>query len=216
MIRSVKESTIPRPYRLCQRKAATDETRTRILTAVRELLMVRGGFSGFTIDAVASQAGVARMTVYYQFGSKVGLLEALCDSLAIRGGIEQLRGVFEKPDPLDALAEWIALFARFWESDRLVLRRLNGWSTLDPDLEEVLRGRGERRRHGARILVERLIEEHGHPAPKAFHEAVDILYTLTSFETFDMLAGATRSPVEIVPLVRRLVHAGLGIEGKET
>ena len=31
------------------------------------------------IDAVARQAGVARMTVYYQFESKKGLLEALLD-----------------------------------------------------------------------------------------------------------------------------------------
>jgi AcrR family transcriptional regulator len=209
-----QEFMSPRPYRLCRRKAASDETRTRILTAVRQLLMVRGGFTGFTIDAVARQAGVARMTVYYQFGSKVGLLEALCDSLALRGGIEQLGGVFEKPEPLDALAEWIALFARFWDSDRLVIRRLNGLSALDPELEQVLRGRGERRRHGTRVLVGRLIEEHGHPAPEAFHEAVDLVYTRTSFETFDTLAGATRSPVEVVPLVQRLVRAALGLEGE--
>ncbi|HWG43774.1 MAG TPA: TetR/AcrR family transcriptional regulator [Gemmataceae bacterium] len=202
----------PRPYRLHQRKAAAEETRTRILTAVRELLMVRGGFTGFTIDAVARQAGVARMTVYYQFGSKVGLLEALCDFLAVRGGIEQLGGVFEKAEALDALAEFIALFARFWDSDRLVIRRLGCLSALDPELEEVLRGRAERRRQGARAIVGRLIEEHGRPLPEAFHEAVDLVYTLTSFETFDTLAGATRSPVEVAPLVQRLLRAALGLE----
>jgi AcrR family transcriptional regulator len=75
-----------------------------------------GGFSDFTIDAVVRRAGVARMTVYYQFGSKVELLETLCDSLAILGGMEQLAAAFQRPEPLDALAEFIATFGRFWDS----------------------------------------------------------------------------------------------------
>ena len=62
----------PRPYRLGQRQVLTEQTRERILTATRELLMTSDGFSGFSIDAVARQADVARMTVYHQFGSKLG------------------------------------------------------------------------------------------------------------------------------------------------
>ena len=77
----------PRPYRLGQRQAATDETRARILAAARELLAASDGLTGFSIEAVARQADVARMTVYYQFGSKPGLLEALFDDLAARGQI---------------------------------------------------------------------------------------------------------------------------------
>ena len=84
----------PRPYRLGQRQATTEQTRARIIAAARELLVARKGFSGFSIDAVA------RMTVYYQFGSKIGLLEALSDSLAAHGGLEQLAAAFRCPDPL--------------------------------------------------------------------------------------------------------------------
>src|SRR5713226_4068485 len=76
----------PRPYGLGQRQATTEQTRARIINAARELLAESSGFSGFSIDAVARQADVARMTVYHQFGSKIGLLEALCDSLAIYVG----------------------------------------------------------------------------------------------------------------------------------
>src|SRR5262249_35010278 len=72
-------SMSPRPYRLGQRQAAAEQTRARILAAARELLVASAGFSGFSVEAVARQAGVARMTVYYQFGSKPGLLEALYD-----------------------------------------------------------------------------------------------------------------------------------------
>src|SRR5438034_7095657 len=77
----------PRPYRLGQRQVAADETRSRILNAARAQLETEVSFS---IDAVARRADVARMTVYYQFGSRRGLLEALFDDLAVRGGIPQL------------------------------------------------------------------------------------------------------------------------------
>src|SRR6266702_5957047 len=97
----------PRPYRLGQRQANTEQTRARIIHAARELLMASDGFSSFSIDAVARQADVARMTVYHQFGSKSGLLEALCDALAASGGMEQLAPVFRQPEPLEALKQYI-------------------------------------------------------------------------------------------------------------
>jgi AcrR family transcriptional regulator len=204
----------PRPYQLGRRKEAAEQTRERILAATRDLLAKPGGLSGFTIDAVARQAGVARMTVYYQFGSKSGLLEALCDQLALRGGIQQMGNVFREPDPLAALDKLIAVFGGFWESDRLVIRRLNSLSSLDPELEVVLRGRIERRRQGASALVGRLTEKFDRPPPASFHESVAILQTLVSFEFFDCLAGTTRGPLEVVPLVQRLARAALGLPGE--
>jgi AcrR family transcriptional regulator len=200
----------PRPYRLGQRQATTEQTRTRIITAARQLLMTADGFS---IDAVARQADVARMTVYHQFGSKIGLLEALCDSLAMSGGMEQLASAFCQPEPLDALDTYIAVFGRFWQSDRLVTRRLRGLAALDADFEQVIRARDERRRQGLRVIVRRLVEEHGRPEPSAFDEVVDVLYTLLSFECFDTLAGPTRSIEEVVPIVQQLARAALDLKG---
>lgn len=200
----------PRPYRLGRRKAASEQTRERILAAAHDLLAAPRGLSAFTIDAVAKQAGVARMTIYYQFGSKSGLLEALCDALALRGGIQQMGNVYRESDPLAALDQFIAVFGGFWESDRLVIRRLSSLGGLDPELERVLRGRGERRRQHASTLVGRLTETYGRPAAASFHESVAILLTLTGFETFDSLAGPTRGPLEVVPVVQRLARAALG------
>jgi len=201
----------PRPYRLGQRQATTEQTHARILTAARELLMAADGFSGFSIDAVARKADVARMTVYHQFGSKIGLLEALSDSLAAYGGMEHLANAFRRPEPLDALDEFITVFSGFWNADRLVMRRLRALATLDPDFEQVVRARDERRRHGLRVIAGRLVEKYGRPAPEAFDEAVDVLYTLLSFESFDTLAGPTRSIEEVTLVVRRLAHAALGL-----
>jgi AcrR family transcriptional regulator len=210
----VKPSMIPRPYQLGRRKEASEQTRQRILQAARDLLAAPRGLSAFTIDAVAKRAGVARMTIYYQFGSKSGLLESLCDSLAIRGGIQQMCNVFVQTDPLAALDQFIAVFGGFWDSDRLVLRRLNSLSALDPELERVLRGRGERRRQHASALVGRLTETLGRPALESFHDSVAILVTLTSFETFDSLAGPKRSPASVIPVIQRFARAALGLEGE--
>src|SRR6266852_6051769 len=164
----------PRPYRLGQRQAATEQTRARILTAARELLAESSGFSGFSIDTVAHKADVARMTIYHQFGSKIGLLEALSDFLAAYGGMEQL-------------------------------------AALDPDFEHVIRARDERRRQGLGVIVRRLAEQHGQPAPEALDEVINVLFTLIGFECFDTLAGPTRSIQEVAPVVQQLAHAAIGL-----
>ncbi len=203
----------PRPYQLGQRQAAADETRARILAAARELLVSSAGFAGFSMEAVARQADVARMTVYHQFGSKVGLLEALMDDLAARGQMDRLAAAFHQPEALDALDMFIAAFGRFWSSDRLAVRRLRGLATLDPEIEQALRVRDEWRRQGLRVIMQRIAESYGRPAPEAVDEAIDLLFTLTSFETFDTLAGAARTPEAVIPQVQRLARAALGIGG---
>jgi AcrR family transcriptional regulator len=202
----------PRPYRLGQRQATTEQTRARIINAARELLAESSGFSGFSIDAVARQADVARMTVYHQFGSKIGLLEALSDSLAAHGGMEHLADAFRRPEPLDALDEYITVFSRFWSADRLVMRRLRALAALDPDFEHVIRTRDEWRRQGLRVIVQRFAEKHGGPAPEALDEAINVLFTLIGFECFDTLAGPTRSIEEVTPMIQRLARAALGLD----
>jgi AcrR family transcriptional regulator len=202
----------PRPYRLGQRQATTEQTRARIINAARELLAESSSFSGFSIDAVARQADVARMTVYHQFGSKIGLLEALSDSLAAHGGMEHLADAFRRPEPLDALDEYITVFGRFWSADRLVMRRLRALAALDPDFEHVIRTRDEWRRQGLRVIVQRFAEKHGRPAPEALDEAINVLFTLIGFECFDTLAGPTRSIEEVAPMMQRLARAALGLD----
>src|SRR3989441_8313157 len=193
----------PRPYRLGQRQVAADETRARILAAARDQLEEETSFS---IDAVARRADVARMTVYYQFGSKRGLLEAVFDSLAARGGLRGLPSAFQQIDPRVALDGLIDVFARFWSSDRLVLRRLRAMAALDPELDEVLRERNEGRRQGLRVILSRL-DSHGDSKRKATSDLIDVLFALTSFENFDVLAGPERTPEQVAPLLKRAAAA---------
>ena len=202
----------PRPYQLGQRQAASEQTRSRVQHAARALLMESTSFSGFSIEAVARRADVARMTIYHQFSSKIGLLEAICDSLAVAGEMEQLASAFRQPDPREGLDEYIRIFGHFWEADRPVTRRLRGLATLDPDFEQVIQARDERRRKGLRVLVQRIVGEQDHADPEALDEKVTLLFALLSFECFEALAGPTRRLEEVVPLVCRLAHAVLGLE----
>ena len=191
----------PRPYRLGQRQVAADENRSRILNAAREQLEEEASFS---IDAVARRADVARMTVYYQFGSRRGLLEALFDDLAARGGIPQLPSAFQEPDPMVALNRLIEIFAHFWTSARVVHRRLRAIAVLDPELLQALVDRNELRRRGLRVILSRTP---GIVGSQPIDELVDLLFVLSSFESFDMLAGSDRTPDEVVPMVKQAAAA---------
>src|SRR5687767_223693 len=135
------------------------------VSSVESLLASHDGSSRFSMEEVARRAGVARMTVYHQFGSLRGLLEGLCDSLAVAGGMTQLADAFRNPDPLKGLDHFVSVFMRFWESDRQVRRGLGAMAVLEPDIAAVLEERSGWRRKGLRVLLERLAKQTGRPKP---------------------------------------------------
>jgi AcrR family transcriptional regulator len=193
----------PRAYDLGRRRDQIAENRRRVLDAARALLGESTAYTAFTVDAIAKQADVARATVYYQFGSKTGVLEALCDELAEAGELSRLGQAFAEPDPQQALHLFVAAFARFWATDRTVTRRQRALAALDPEVGTVIKARDERRQAGLAVLIGRLVA----PAP----HLVQVLYTLTSFETFDSLAGPSPDPALAAALIVHL--AGLVLAG---
>jgi AcrR family transcriptional regulator len=201
----------PRPYDLGRRQDQIDENRRNVLDAARALLAQATTYSAFTVDAVARRADVARATVYYQFGSKTGLLEALCDALAEAGQMAELSTAFTEPDPLQAIVLFIAVFARFWAADRLVMRRLRALAALDPDVGAVIGARDDRNRTGLEMIVARIAAQPDITISIRSEDAVRILHTLTSFETYDSLAGDDGEPADVVPLVTELAGAALGV-----
>jgi AcrR family transcriptional regulator len=200
----------PRTYQLGRRQAATDKTRERILAAARKLLLAEN-FSAFTMEAVARAADVSRLTIYYQFDSKTGLLEALYGHIAKQGGMESLAEVFRKGgDPIQTLRDFIEVFVRFWESNRDVIRRLHALGAIDSEIGQGLRARNERRRNGLRVIVERYCRVY--PPLTSLQEpvAIDTLHMLTSFETFDALSGIGRSFAEVIEIIRKMAYRAIG------
>jgi AcrR family transcriptional regulator len=205
----------PRRYRMGRRSAAADKTRTRILGGTQELLASPKGVSEFSIDAVARKAGVARMTVYYQFASKAGLLEALYDRLLARHDSEPATGGVRNQDSLAALLEFIDGYIRVWSSDRVVIRRVHALAALDPALAQCVQTRSARRHHELEAILKRVRGQYGHPGFSKFSEALEIISMLTSFETYDQLAGASRRPGDVGDAIKRLALAAVVLHGAE-
>lgn len=195
----------PRPYQLGKRQAQVDEARRRVLGAARELLARSDSYTAFTVEAVAKRADVARATVYYQFGSKTGLLEAVCDDLAEAGGMDHLSAVFQDGRPVAALEAFVRAFARFWVADRPALRKLRALARLDPEVAAVIAERDERRMQGLQVLALRLM-----PADlPAARDLARVLHMLTSFETFDALDPDEDDFARAVPVVVALAASAV-------
>ncbi|MBV8580827.1 MAG: TetR/AcrR family transcriptional regulator [Candidatus Eremiobacteraeota bacterium] len=201
----------PRPYKSTTRRAAADQTRARIIAAGRELLAADDDVLVFSLDAVAKRAGVVRMTVYYQFASKAGLLEALFDDFAAHGGIAKMVPLaFEAAgDAGAALDAFVTAFAAFYDSDRLGIRRVNALAMLDAEVGRALAARTVRRRNAAEVLLARIAAADPHALALAQPAAVELLDALTRFDLFDGLAGEERRIADVAPVVQRVVRASL-------
>ena len=197
-----------RSYTSVERQRTVEAGRDRIVAAARELLDDDEA-EGFSIDAVARRAGVARMTVYNQFESKAGLLEALFDSLALRGPLANMADIFRIADPVAAFDAYVAMFGRFWTLNRRTHRRLRAAAMHDAELAAAIASRNERRRKGVSELIRRLGEK-AHPVV-AREEVANVVFVLLSFDTFDALAGESRTPEDVVPIVSQSVRAVIGV-----
>lgn len=197
-----------RPYRLGRRQIQAERTRAKLLAAARRILMTRKGLATFGLESVARRAGVTRLTVYHQFGSKVGLLEAVYDDLARRGRIgERLAAAFQQPDPLAGLNAVIAAFAGFWSSEPLVIRRLRSMAVLDASFTGAT-DRDARRATAMRTALLRLARARRRTIEDPEGWAA-VLALLTSFETFDALARAGIDLQDIVTTLQGLAQAVL-------
>jgi AcrR family transcriptional regulator len=197
---TVKGEDRRKPYRSDLRDAAADVTRARIVKAARRLLTGGKDLPAFSLDAVAREAGVARLTVYNQFESKRGLVEAVFDDIAERGGLFELRSVLADADAMSSLRGIVAVFCRFWASHDRALAKLAGMTKLDRDIAASLKQRTERRRGVLTVSVKRL------SGGREAADLVDILFALTSFETFEALSVRQRSAAAVEALIWRLVE----------
>lgn len=187
------------------RAFATAETRERIIAAGARLLRKDASIANFSLDVVAKAAGVTRLTVYNQFGSRRGLLEAVFDDIAREGGLFELTDVMTMADPRAALDRVVAIFCAFWSHDPAI-GGLNQAVATDPDFGDSLVERNERRRELLTALVSRIVEK---PAAKhTVRDAVDMIFVLTSYPTFAALSPQ-RSTEEVCRLLQTACHAAV-------
>lgn len=182
----------PRAYKSPRRDAAASATRERIVAAAAAILGAADGIRKFSLDAVAKKAGVTRLTVYNQFGSRRALMEAVFDERAERGGLFRIVEAMQDPDPQAALLRIIGIFCDFWSSDPGTMRLLHAAGASDAEFAESVHERNERRRSVLSAIVRRLAAGRA-PPPKALGNLVDVLFALTSFAFFGQLTAGKRS-----------------------
>ena len=187
-----------RRYVSSVRTAAAAAKRDRVIGASARLLREDASIASFSLDAVAKAAGVTRLTVYHQFGSRRGLLEAVFDEIARQGGLVQIPEAMAISDPRAALDRLVEIFCAFWSSDPAVGRLHEAMAT-DPEFAQALIERNERRRTTIDVLIRRIAGKIA--SARARQDAVDMIFALTSFSMFAML-GQSRSAGDVCKLIK--------------
>jgi AcrR family transcriptional regulator len=194
-----------RRYVSSVRTAAAAAKRDRVIEAAARSLREDASIATFSLDAVAKAAGVTRLTVYHQFGSRRGLLEAVFDDIARQGGLAQIADAMAMSDPRAALDRLVEIFCAFWSRDPAVGRLHEAMAT-DPEFAQALIERNERRRKTIDVLAGRIAGKAA--SPRARQDAVDMIFALTSFAMFAML-GRDRSANEVCKLVKSACRSAL-------
>src|SRR5881628_840172 len=168
-----------RAYVSSVRSAAAAEKRDRVIEAAANLLREDASIARFSLDSVAKAAGVTRLTVYNQFGSRRGLLKAVFDDLAEKGGLPRIAEAMAMADARQAIERLVVIFCEFWAADRAV-GRLNEAIAIDAEFAEAVAARNERRRELMGVLVDRLCAGRRIGA-RARADAADLLFGLTGY-----------------------------------
>jgi len=194
----------PRPYVSPKRAAAAAETRARLVEAAQRLL--EDGPAQMSMEAVAKTAGVTRLTVYKQFGSRRGLLEAVFDNNAQRFGMARMAEAMGQAEPREGIRLAIECLCEFWGSHPS-LGRLHDAAANDPEFAEALAVRNERRRK----LIDQLLSRMP-GAMAARRDCSDLLFGMTTMAMFRQLS-VSRTPAEVAAVLNMAVTAVLDAKG---
>lgn len=181
-------------YAIRKRPGATRKTREAVMSAVRSLLE-EGVFHESAVEAVAARAGVSRATLYTHFGTRLGLVDAMCETFDENPALVAIR----QTDDMD---EFIELVVDFWSAEEKVLVQLYGAAAIDPAAGALV-GRQHRDRQNElkRLLRARRVEDR-----TVFAQ----LCVLTSFETYRELRRNAGLPKrEVVSMLQRAAGRAL-------
>jgi AcrR family transcriptional regulator len=196
------------------RAASAEGTKRRILDAASDLLS-REPAQGVNVDRIARAAGVARSTIYVVFESRTGLFRALARDFLNRHGFDRLVAASSHPDAREALLGSIREGIRLYAGGRDLGRALFSMSLLDPDAAEAIVVLEDGRAPAMRALAQRLKDQGHLQEGVGVTEAADVLWVLTSFDTFDQLfTGRNLSEATVAKRVRAMAEHMVLAEGR--
>jgi AcrR family transcriptional regulator len=213
----VTKSTPKRSYQQKARAESAADTRRRIIDVTRDLL-AREKLESVSLPEIASRAEVARSTVYTIFGSREGLMVAVAEDLLERGGFVRIGQALRGPDVVRAFEISMDVAMELYSQEELESQALLSLSAVDRDASSAAARLNFGRANGMRRLAERMHEQGVLREDVTVEEAADLLWVITSFETYAQLRrgrGLTPQQVgqRLLAVTRRTLYRGPGPEG---
>ena len=201
-----------RRYEQRARAEEAQRTRIRIIDAVIDRLR-NAPAEPVGIGRLASDADVARSTIYAIFGSRSGLFDAVAREVADRAGYDLLLEARDEPDARDYLRLGLRAASGMLARDRDLQRALRSMAQLDQDAVGGAVARiDDERRSAMRRLATRLDEQGVLRDGLSVADAERILWLLTSFDSFDSLYTDSGLSLEatitlLTEMAERLLYA---------
>jgi AcrR family transcriptional regulator len=165
-----------------------EDTRYRLFEAARKLLLKRG-FHGVGLEDIAEAAGVSRQAVYKShFASKSDLLLELVRHVHVAENLDELtRSVFEAKTALEMLEATIRASVKIEARVHELSLVLAAAAMSDEGAAAAWRDRMELKRGALRATVSRLEAEGRLRRGWQVGQAVDVLDSLLSVDTYQRL-----------------------------
>jgi AcrR family transcriptional regulator len=198
-----------RPYELGKRLDQMEQSRAAILRAARVQLEAKG-YRQLTMVSLAAESGVTRQTIHNLFGTKTAVLEALFDVIALDGGMERMREAMTQLSGESMLEQFVRTLCGFWASNQVLIRRIHGIGSIDPEFGAVIETRNRRRLMAASRIVRKI------GVGRDVEQRAAILAGLTSFEFFDAVAANCDGEREVEAIVLELAQNALSASLKRS
>ncbi len=157
-------------------------------------LFQQHGYAATSMQAIATEAGLAVQTLYFTFGTKRALLSEILD-IAIAGDEEPIatldrpavHAIIAEPDPAEQLRAQARLASDIWGRLAPVLEVVSGAATADPDIADLWRTNIAQRSTVQQLLCDALAAK-----TKLRYDtptAVDIAVALQGPELYQLFVG---------------------------
>ncbi len=187
--------SLVKPRTRTLRMEQAEQTRQRIIAAATSLFLTRG-YASTTLQAIATDAGVAVETVYSRFRNKANLLAAILEKGIVPA--DDGRDIFEQPEIEQVRAaknqqEQLKLLAAF---SRGILQRtdaahriLRSAAEVDEHAAELQNRDAKRRMDGQRIYIDLLLENGPLRSGLSPGDAAATYSALASPDTYSLLVN---------------------------
>lgn len=175
---------------ITHRQRQAQETKDRIVAAARTL-MGRAGWAATTIDAIASEAGVAPQTIYAAFGNKRALLPGMREVMLRDSKIRELMiRAQDEPDGRRRLELWAQLVTQQMQTSYDVISIHRQAAASDPMIAAEYREVLDNRLHSFREFVHDLRSDLASGLDEA--AATDLLWCFSNEEIYRELVEERR------------------------